>query len=253
MDSRSLPRVSRQKSIGAEGSAPVFVRFLPGTDGRGFARLFALDGPPRQLFVAGTAPEEAWTYIAVVGSRRASVDGLQNAFALGRDLAAAGFHVISGLALGIDGSALEGALSVGHTPPAAILGNGLPEIYPPEHTGLAARLVEAGGFIATEQPPHSPPRRQNFPARNRLISGLSVAVVVVEASRRSGSLITANWALDQGREVLAFPGPATAPWSQGNLQLIKEGAVMVTDAAEVLGYLRLSAASGGDRPARRSD
>jgi len=155
------------------------------------------------------------------------------AFRLGRELAERGWCVVSGLARGIDRAALEGAVLAGGSP-WAVLGNGLPMIYPPEHRELAERLVAAGGALLSELPCDAPPRRDHFPRRNRLISGLSRGVVVVEATERSGSLITAGWALEQGREVLAVPGPAEGPGHQGCHRLIREGATLVTSAEEVL-------------------
>ncbi|MCI0651571.1 MAG: DNA-processing protein DprA, partial [Planctomycetes bacterium] len=116
----------------------------------------------------------------------------------------------------------------------AVLGNGLPEIYPPEHAALADRLAAAGGFLLTEYPPHTPPLRRHFPARNRLISALAQAVVVVQAGLRSGSLITVGWALEQGRDVFVYPGPTDGPHYTGCHKLIREGATLVTCAADLL-------------------
>ncbi|MFQ5654713.1 MAG: DNA-processing protein DprA [Planctomycetota bacterium] len=171
--------------------------------------------------------------VAVVGSRRASPLGMRQAYRLGRELTELGLTVVSGLARGIDSAALEGAVAGGGTP-GAVLGNGLPEIYPASNEGLAGRIIDAGGFIISEFPCHTPPLRQNFPRRNRLISGLTLGVVVVEGSLRSGSMITAGWALDQGREVMAFPGPVEGPNYEGCHQLIRDGAALVACAEDVV-------------------
>jgi DNA processing protein len=171
--------------------------------------------------------------VAVVGSRRASAAGERFAFRLGRELAEAGWRVVSGLARGIDRAVIEGADAGGGTP-WAVLGNGLPSIYPPEHADLAERLVAGGGALFSEFPCRTPPRRSHFPRRNRLISALSSGVVVVQATERSGSLITAGWALEQGREVMAVPGPSDGPGHQGCHRLIRDGATLVTSTEEVI-------------------
>ena len=174
--------------------------------------------------------------MAVVGSRRASAAGCSQAYRLGRDLAEAGVDVVSGLARGIDAAALEGAVAGGGCP-GAVLGNGFPRIYPPENRALADRMEAAGGFLVSEFALGSPPRRYHFPRRNRLISALSSVVVVVEAALKSGSLITVGWALDQGKDVCAYPGPAESPENEGCHQLIREGATLVTGCADVLAAL----------------
>lgn len=189
--------------------------------------------PPEHLYVCGELPVSLPPTVAVVGSRRASPLGRRQAHALGRALGEAGLVVVSGLARGIDRCALEGSLRGGGCA-GAVLGNGLPDIYPAENTDLARRIIESGGFVASEFPPHSPPRREHFPQRNRLISGLALGVVVVEATTRSGSLITARWALRQGRDVFAFPGPVEGPHYEGCHRLIRAGALLVTGVRDVL-------------------
>ncbi|MEM7166849.1 MAG: DNA-processing protein DprA [Planctomycetota bacterium] len=188
---------------------------------------------PEKLFVCGTLPRLMPPAVAVVGSRRASPLGRRQAHELGRQLGEAGLVVVSGLARGIDSCALEGCLRGGGLA-GAVLGNGLPTIYPSENEDLATRMIRGGGFVISEFEPDSPPRREHFPQRNRLISALALAVVVVEATNRSGSLITARWALRQGRDVCAFPGPVEGPQYQGCHRLIREGAALVTNVVEVL-------------------
>jgi DNA processing protein len=155
---------------------------------------------------------------------------------MGEELARAGLVVVSGLARGIDAAAHEGALRSGTT--GAVLGSGFDQIYPPEHLGLAAR-IRRSGYILSEYPPGVKPLAFHFPERNRLISGLCQAVVVVEASQRSGSLITARLALEQGRDVMAVPGSVRSPLAQGCHRLIREGAALVESAQDVLDALGL--------------
>ena len=144
---------------------------------------------------------------------------------------------MSGLARGVDACALEGALSVEGGVGGVVLGNGLPEIYPTENIELAHRLVAGGGFVASEFQLDALPLKGHFPTRNRLISGWSVGVVVVAATVRSGSLHTAKWALDQGREVFAVPGPVEGPEFEGVHHLIRDGAHLVASAAEAIEIL----------------
>ena len=193
--------------------------------------------PPLVLYVRGTLPDPAAPAVAIVGSRHASRYGVEIAERLAYDLALRGLTVISGLARGIDGAAHRGALKAqGRT--LAVLGNGLSRIYPPEHEPLAKQIVEQGAVIS-EYPMQMAPLAQNFPRRNRLISGLSLGVVIVEAAQRSGALITADMALEQGREVFAVPGPITRRTSQGTHHLLKQGARLVTSAEDILEELSL--------------
>ena len=173
------------------------------------------------------------------------------AFALARDLAEQGLNVVSGLAYGIDAAAHRGALAAaggetrdrlstsGRGVTIAVLGSGLRRIYPAAHVRLAADIVCAGGALVTEHEPSAPPRKHHFPARNRIVSGLCVGVVIVEASAKSGSLITARLALEQGRDVMAVPSLVSSPLSAGCHRLIREGAALVECAEHVLEVLGL--------------
>jgi DNA processing protein len=194
------------------------------------------DAPPL-LFVEGDPTLLERPQLAMVGSRRASRPGLDNATAFARSLARGGFVITSGLALGIDGAAHQGALDVGGST-VAVLGTGLQCLYPRRHLGLAARIVESGGALVSELPLDCPPQAANFPRRNRIISGLSVGVLVVEASPSSGSLITARLAAEQGREVYAIPGSIHHPGARGCHQLIRQGAALVESVEDVLQALR---------------
>jgi len=196
-----------------------------------------LDDPPCALWVRGSVP--AAPAVAVIGTRRATRIGLANAKTLASNLAAANVGVVSGLARGIDAAAHRGALEVGGAT-WAVLGSGLDRLYPPEHADLVAEMAASGGGVVTEYPPGSGPNREHFPARNRLIAALSRMVVVVEGASRSGALITARLALDLGRSVGALPGPAGAALAAAPHQLLREGAVLVESAREVLEELGLT-------------
>ena len=175
--------------------------------------------------------------LAVVGARKATFYGLQQARLMAKELAAQGLVIVSGLARGIDAAAHEGALEAGR-PTAAVLGCGVDIPYPRENKSLYRRVAE-NGLLVSEFFPGTPPARVNFPVRNRIISGISLGVFVVEARARSGSLITSDCALEQGREVFALPGPVTSPNSIGPLRLIQCGAKLVIspeDILEELGY-----------------
>ncbi|MES2819299.1 MAG: DNA-processing protein DprA [Pseudomonadota bacterium] len=194
------------------------------------------DAPPL-LFVAGDPGILERPQLALVGSRRASKPGLDTARAFSRSLAGAGFVITSGLALGIDGAAHQGALDVGGAT-VAVLGTGLQRLYPRQHQALATAILEQGGALVSELPLDCPPQAGNFPRRNRIISGLSLGVLVVEASPSSGSLITARLAAEQGREVYAIPGSIHHPGARGCHQLIREGAVLVESIEHILETLR---------------
>ncbi len=202
--------------------------------------LRTIPDPPLVLYVRGAlAPDEV--AVAIVGSRQASPYGQQAAQQLSYDLALRGITVISGLARGIDACAHRGALKAsGRT--VAVLGSGLNHIYPPEHEALAHQITEQGALIS-EYPMDSSPIPHHFPRRNRIISGLALGVVVVEARSRSGALITADCALEQGREVFAVPGPITAITSQGTHALLKQGARLVSSIEDILEELRLTTVS----------
>jgi DNA processing protein len=204
--------------------------------------------PPLVLYVRGTLlPEEGARTLAVVGSRRCTPSGLAWARAVARDLARAGLTVVSGLARGIDTSAHEGALQGGGRT-VAVLGSGLDRVYPPENVRLSHCLTERGALVS-ELPLGMGPRPEQFPRRNRLIAGWGRAVVVVEAAARSGALVTARLALDEGREVLAVPGHPGSLTAGGTNALIRDGAVLVRDAADVLEGMGLSVVSESDEAA----
>jgi DNA processing protein len=177
----------------------------------------------------------------MVGSRNPTPQGAENARAFACSLAASGLTVVSGLALGVDGASHEGALqgaAVGQLATIAVVGTGLDRVYPRQHRDLAHRIAQ-NGLILSEYPLGTPPLSPNFPRRNRLISGLSQATLVVEAALPSGSLITAKQALEQGRDVMAIPGSIHATQSKGCHALIKQGAKLVESAQDVLEELRL--------------
>ena len=195
-------------------------------------RLRALPDPPPVLYVKGSPEAAGRAAVGVVGTRAPSEYGREMTRLLCRGLAAAGIAVISGMARGIDGEAHETALSRGGRT-LAVLGSGVDVPYPPEHRDLCRRIEESGAVLS-EHPMGTAPLSRHFPARNRIISGLSLGVVVVEATERSGSLITARWALEQGREVFAVPGPAGAARSRGPHRLIRQGAKLVEDVADII-------------------
>ncbi|HQT25438.1 MAG TPA: DNA-processing protein DprA, partial [Burkholderiales bacterium] len=178
---------------------------------------------------------------AIVGSRNATPQGMENARSFARTLSDVGLCIVSGMALGIDSAAHEGGLA-GASGSIAVVGTGLDIVYPSRNRGLAAEL-EAKGLLVSEFPLGTPPIGSNFPRRNRIISGLCIGCLVVEAGIRSGSLITARHALEQGREVFAIPGSIHSPLSKGPHRLIKEGAKLVESGQDILEELRLS--SGG--------
>jgi DNA processing protein len=188
--------------------------------------------PPGVLFVRGSIEPVDQLGIAIVGSRHATQYGLAQAQRLAESLARAGLTVISGLARGIDAAAHRGALAAGGRT-LAVLGSGVLRIYPPEHIELADD-VAAHGALISESPPHSPPMSGAFPQRNRIISGMSLGVIVVEASLQSGALISARHAMEQGREVFAVPGRVDNRMSRGCHQLIRDGAKLVESADDVL-------------------
>ena len=195
--------------------------------------------PPPLLSVLGSLPVTTRA-VAVVGSRSASAYGLDTARRLGRDLAAAGWVVVSGMAVGIDTAAHQGALESGG-PTVAVLGSGLGCLYPPENSRLAADIRRCGAIVS-ELPFSAQPDPHHFPARNRIISGMTRGTVVVEAARKSGSLITARLAGEQGREVFAVPGSVRSFKSSGTHQLIRQGAKLVEHAGDILEEIGPSAA-----------
>jgi DNA processing protein len=188
------------------------------------------DAPPL-IAVVGAVSALGRPMVAIVGSRNASVAGRKFAAIVARGLGEAGYVVTSGLARGIDGAAHEAAISTGTV---AVLAGGLDHIYPPEHVGLAERIVAEDSALITEMPIGHEPRGRDFPRRNRIISGVSLAVVVVEAAERSGSLITARLAAEQGRLVFAVPGSPLDPRAAGSNRLIKEGAHIATSPEDII-------------------
>jgi DNA processing protein len=211
-------------------------RWLARSDPAFPARLRSIHDPPAGLFVRGAAPLALLDgpSVAIVGARACSHYGTSVAASLARELAAAGVLVVSGLARGIDGAAHRGALQAGRT--VAVLGCGIDRDYPRTHASLAAEIGREG-LIVSEYAPGVEPAPWRFPARNRIVAGLTLATVVVEARERSGALITADLALDEGREVLAVPGEITSQLSRGTNHLLRLGASPVTCAADVLRVL----------------
>lgn len=189
--------------------------------------------PPPYFFLRGSLKGEDPRHIAVVGARTASDAGRRMAQRLGLELAAKGFTVVSGLARGIDSEAHQGALDA-HGRTVAVMGCGIDIIYPPENRKLAEAIVDGGGAILSELPIGTPPIAENFPTRNRLISGLCLGVVIVEAAEKSGSLITARMALEQDRQVFAVPGSPLTGRTRGSNRLLKEGARLVDCVEDVL-------------------
>ncbi|MCD4689902.1 DNA-processing protein DprA [bacterium] len=194
--------------------------------------LTAIARPPVGLFVRGTDPAVLTPMLAIVGTRAPSPRGRLLARELAASLSVAGLTIVSGLARGIDSAAHQGALDAGG-PTVAVLGSGLDRVYPAENLGLARRIAETGAVLS-EFPFGTDPRPEHFPMRNRIVAGLSAGVLVIEAAERSGALITASFALEEGREVFAVPGPPNDLRSRGPNGLIKSGAKLVESAADVL-------------------
>lgn len=196
--------------------------------------LAALEAPPPVLSVIGHPVLVDRDMVAIVGARNASALGRKLAAKLAGDLGSAGLAVVSGMARGIDAAAHEGALATGTV---AVLAGGIDIVYPPENQALYERLREEGAVIS-EMPPGQAPQARHFPRRNRIISGLARGVVIVEAAEGSGSLITANYALEQGREIFAVPGSPLDPRARGTNRLIREGATLTESADDVVAVLR---------------
>jgi DNA processing protein len=191
--------------------------------------------PPKHLYVVGNIDALHLPALAIVGSRNPTRGGRQNAYEFAKHLGGSGFCIVSGLAQGIDAGAHEGALDA-DAMTVAFLGHGIDRIYPAENRELAHRIA-AGGALCSEYPLGSPPRKEHFPRRNRLISGLSLGTLVVEAAKRSGSLISARLAAEQGREIFAIPGSIHNPMSRGCHQLIRQGAKLVESADDIISEL----------------
>lgn len=201
------------------------------------ASLEDLEHPPPLLYAKGCLesihPNQR--RIAMIGSRSCTPYGRDQAMRMGRDLAAAGIIIVSGLARGIDQCSMLGAAR-SESATLGILGSGLDRPYPPEASGLIPEFVDCGGCVLSEFPFHTPPRRGNFPRRNRLLAAMSSAVLVIQATPKSGSMITVGWALNLGRDVFALPGPVDSQVSKGPHNLIKEGASLVESATDILQY-----------------
>jgi DNA processing protein len=208
-------------------------RMIRWTDHEYPANLRHIADPPPYFLLRGTLAATDPKFVAVVGARAASDAGRRMARRLGLELAAQGFTVVSGLARGIDCEAHQGALD-GRGKTVAVLGSGIDIIYPPEHKGIAETMIENGGGLISELPLGTPPMPENFPSRNRLISGLCLGVVVVEAAEKSGSLITARMALEQDRQVFAVPGSPLTGKTRGSNRLLKEGARLVECVEDVI-------------------
>jgi DNA processing protein len=189
-----------------------------------------VDGPPPLLCIRGRAGLAELPPVAMVGARNASAAGMKLARTLAHDVGRSGYVVVSGLARGIDTAAHEGALETGTI---AVLAGGIDRVYPRENAALMERIAE-NGLLVTEMTPGTAPRAEFFPRRNRLVAGMSLGVVVIEAAMRSGSLITARLAAEQGREVMAVPGSPLDPRAAGTLKLLRQGATLITSATDIV-------------------
>jgi DNA processing protein len=192
-----------------------------------------IQNPPLGIYFLGNLPEESRPRIAVVGTRKATLEGRMMAREIAKKLSEKGIVIVSGLAMGIDTAAHEGAL-LGNCPTVAVLARGLDEIYPRQNENLAKKIIEAGGAIISEYPPGTQAFPSRFLERNRIVSGLSMASIIIEAPEESGSLVTARLAAEQGREVMVFPGPAKHPNYQGSHKLIRDGARLVSSVEDIL-------------------
>jgi DNA processing protein len=211
-------------------------------------RLKEIEQPPPVLYLRGELlPEDTWS-VAIVGTRRVTPYGRQVTEEIASFLAANGITVISGLARGVDSLAHNAALKAGGRT-LAVLGSGVDRIYPPENRALAEQILEHGAVLS-DYAPGTPPESSNFPPRNRIIAGLSMAVVVIEAGKTSGALITAEFAAEQGREIFAVPGNILAPQSKGTNKLIQQGALPLLSASDIMQALNLTRL-GQHKAARR--
>ena len=192
-----------------------------------------ISDPPLLLYISGDPDLLHLPQLAIVGSRSASRNGVALSRSFASDLTASGITITSGLARGVDGAAHMAAVALSK-PTVAVLGSGLMNVYPRQHQSLADDIISLGGALVSEYPLRMAPLPHNFPRRNRIISGLSAGVLVVEAARRSGSLITARLALEQGREVFALPGALNNPQSHGCHDLIREGATLIETSAQII-------------------
>jgi DNA processing protein len=205
---------------------------------------------PKDLYLLGELPKKP--ALAIVGTRRPSQYGRDITYRLASELARAGIVIVSGLAYGLDAVAHRAALDVGGKT-IAVLANGLDEVYPKAHSALADEILTRGGAIVSEQPEGTPPYRQHFAARNRIISGLSLGVLVTEASTDSGTLITARFAREQDRLVMAVPGSVYSDQSAGPNNLLRSGAIIVTDVVDVLSALNFETGVVASTPVRAAN
>lgn len=234
LSSRELEKSALDEVRKAQDAGVSIIHYF---DPRYPAALREIYDPPIVLYVKGSLPEAPLAWVGVVGSRVPSLYGQKMARTLSRDLARAGVVVVSGMALGIDAAAHEGSL-LGGGPTVGVLGCGLNQVYPKENSRLSKSIAENGALVS-EYPLDTIANPAFFPARNRIIAGLSRAVLVVEAKEKSGALITADCALREGRDVYAVPGNADSPRSAGTNQLIRQGAKLMTCAEEVLDELNI--------------
>jgi DNA processing protein len=234
LEERARPMLERAREARALAES-LGIDLVAWNDSRYPARLLTISDCPPLLWYRGSLAAFQAPAVAIVGARSASVAGVEIAERLAADLAARGVTVVSGLARGVDGAAHRGAVRTGRT--IAVMASGADRVYPPEHDGLA-RDIATRGAVISEYGPGTAPLPYRFPQRNRVISGLADAVVVVEASERSGSLITAGCALEQGREVLAVPGSVLGGRNRGGHALIRDGAKIVEGADDIVGELR---------------
>lgn len=240
-DSNAFPRWKRDLDRFRRGllqGRKKEIRMLRLTDPEYPARLKEIHDPPWVLYVRGKLPDPDRLCCAIVGSRKATAYGLRMAFAFGKILGQHGVNVISGMALGADGQGHRGCLSAGGYT-AAVLGSGADVCAPSSHRSLMEEILASGGGIVSEQMPGTPGMPEHYPLRNRIISGMSDAVIVVEADERSGTSITASMALEQGREVYALPGNITSVMSRGTNRLIREGATPLISVESILWELGL--------------
>ena len=233
-DIQALREAKKRKNLQEEYEKLIAkgIEFVPYFEETYPKRLQNALSPPYALYVKGKLPGEEIPSVAMVGARNCTPYGEEMALEYGRILSEAGIQIISGMARGIDGAAQRGALNGGGTT-YGVLGCGVDICYPGEHQGLYRDILKEGGLLS-EQPPGEPPLARHFPARNRIISGLSDMVLVMEARERSGSLITADMALEEGKDVYALPGPATSPASRGCHRLIAQGAGILISPEELL-------------------
>ena len=233
---RAAPLVERARAERVR-AADAGIHVLAWNDPLMPAQLIAISDAPPALWYRGTLECLNQPVVAIIGSRAASAVALETARRLATDVASRGITVVSGLARGVDSAAHRGALDSGRT--IAVLGSGVDRVYPPEHSELADRIAQTG-LVVSEYPPGTPPLPFHFPMRNRLISGLSRAVVVIEASDKSGSLITAGCAAEQGRDVMAVPGNVLSGRNRGGHALIRDGAKIVECADDIVAELGLA-------------